>query len=100
MVEERVPVARPFVGFGRGGGVARRQQLHGLVDDLPRDEPRDERDVYPARFADKARERYLRVLALLGELGVLVRIEFDGDRVLGAEEQRLRLGFQLCFAFL
>ncbi len=101
MIEERIPVPRPFVGFGRNGGMTGRQQLHGLVDDLPRDEPRDEGDACPAaRFLDKASERYLRVLALLGKRGVLFGIEFDRDSVLGAEEQRLRLGFQLRFTFL
>jgi hypothetical protein len=79
--------------------VARGEQLHGLVDDLPRDEPRDEQRLHLAALLREARERRLRLLALLDARGILVRIELDGDGVVGAEEERLRLGFQLCYAF-
>ena len=99
VIEERIAMSCPFVGSGRGRGMIGRQQLYGFVDDLPRDEPRDESGVCPARFSDKAGERYLRVLALLGKRRVLVGIKFDGDSVLRAEEQRLRFDFQLRFAF-
>ena len=57
VIEERISMSRPFIGSGRGGGMTGRQQLYGFVDDLPRDEPRDEGGVCPARFPDKAGER-------------------------------------------
>lgn len=100
VVEERVPVLRQFVLLlRRFGRVARGQELHGLVDDLLRDEPRDEHDLYAPRFLHEAGKRYLSVLAFLGAPWVLVRIEFDGDGVLRAEEERLRFSFQFGFTF-
>lgn len=99
VVEERVPVLRQSVHLlRRFGRVARGQEFHGLVDDLLRDEPRDEHDLY-ARFLHEAGKRYLSVLAFLGALWVLVGIEFDGYSVLRAEEERPRFSFQFGFAF-
>lgn len=40
------------------------------------------------------------VLAFLGALGALVGINFDGDGILRAEEERLGVGFQFGFTFL
>ena len=101
VVEERVPVLRQFVHLlRRFGRMARGQEFHGLVDDLLRDEPRDEHDLYAPRFLHEAGERYLSVLAFLGTFWVLVGIEFNGDGVLSAEEERLRFGFQFSFTFV
>lgn len=99
VVEERVAVLRQFVAGVRflrraRGRVVRGQELDGLVDDLPRDEARDEHHLVVAPgLSHEARERYLSVLALPGALRVLVWIEFDGDGVLGAEEEQLGFGF-------
>ena len=104
VVEERVAVRGPFVCAlrrrRRGRRVVWRQQLRGLVADLSRDEPRHEHDLCPATgLSDEAGKRGLGVLALLGALRVLVRVEFDGDGRLGAEEEQLGFGFQFGFAF-